>query len=291
MYKILSQICLSLTGENLPEEVYDNNLFYYLQGSRLKRNVLVDKINMFYLMTPYQIMIDGWPNDMYFYNNLLSTLSSDTFASHFYKTSDGYRIDPVYTSAIKWLSHTYLSVPFKNFKVFLYFKDQEDRDDAWVNFIYKSKELYDYKLKPIDISHLSSCVICNHFSYKRSESIRISHEDLHIIDKKFHNYENKDGPYICCQCRESKARQEKYRLRMYDPDFGKDRTTLELKIHHQDKASEIEKPIVNIPSDWKSKNMTPLDCVNSYYELIDDCDKYWHPELTSDEYMYYIENI
>ena len=292
MYKILSQICLSLTGENLPEEVYDNNLFYYLQGSRLKRNVLVDKINTLYLMTPYQLMIAGWPNNMYFCNNLLSTLSSGDFASHFYKNSNGYRVDPVYTSAIKWLSHSYLDVPFKNFKVILYFQDQEDRDDAWVNFIYKSKGILDYKLQPIDISYLSSCVICNHFSYKRSEKFRTTHEDYHIINRNFHSYKNdEDGPYICSQCRESKARQEKYRLRMYDPDFGKDRTPKEIEFYHQGRALEIEKPIVNIPSDWKSKNKTPLDCVNSYYELIDDCDKYWHPELTSDEYIYYIENI
>jgi hypothetical protein len=81
---------------------------------------------------------------------------------------------------------------------------------------------------------------------------------------------------------------------MYDPDFGKDRTPKEIEFYHRDRALEIEKPYVNIPPDWKSKNKTPLDCVKNYYELIFDGYKYWHPELTSDEYMYYMyymENI
>ena len=37
MYKLLSQLFLSVVGQNLPEEVFEETLYWLLQGSRKKR--------------------------------------------------------------------------------------------------------------------------------------------------------------------------------------------------------------------------------------------------------------
>ena len=53
-----------------------------------------------------------------------------------------------------------------------------------------------------------------------------------------------------------------------------------------------EKPdIRQIPIDIVSGNKTPLDCVLTYWELTDPMsDYFWHPDLTADEYMRWIEH-
>ena len=53
-----------------------------------------------------------------------------------------------------------------------------------------------------------------------------------------------------------------------------------------------DKPNVSlIPRDIVSGNKTPLECVLTYWELTDPMsDYFWHPDLTADEYMRWIEH-
>ena len=62
--------------------------------------------------------------------------------------------------------------------------------------------------------------------------------------------------------------------------------------YHRNLGDMYEKPdIRQIPIDLVSGNKTPLECVLTYWELTDPMsDYFWHPDLTADEYMRWIEH-
>ena len=50
-----------MTGNSLPEEVFENTLYHLLQGDRKGRKILVKSMNDFSSHTPHQLLISGWP--------------------------------------------------------------------------------------------------------------------------------------------------------------------------------------------------------------------------------------
>ena len=65
MYLIISQLCLSLTGVSFPENVFEDILFYLLQGQRKERITLGYRVNDFHKMTPFQLSLSGFPQEYY----------------------------------------------------------------------------------------------------------------------------------------------------------------------------------------------------------------------------------
>jgi hypothetical protein len=65
MYLIISQLCLSLVGVSFPENVFEDILFYLLQGQRKERITLGYRVNDFHKMTPFQLSLSGFPQEYY----------------------------------------------------------------------------------------------------------------------------------------------------------------------------------------------------------------------------------
>ena len=64
MYKILCQIFIAITGNNLPEETF-NVIFPLLQGKRKGRNDICLGITDYSRLTPHQILLCDIPTDYY----------------------------------------------------------------------------------------------------------------------------------------------------------------------------------------------------------------------------------
>ena len=74
MYLIISQLCLALTGATFPENVFEDILFYFLQGQRKERINLGNKVKDFHKMTPFQLSLSGFPQE-YYSNDEYDTLN------------------------------------------------------------------------------------------------------------------------------------------------------------------------------------------------------------------------
>ena len=89
MFKILCQLFIALTGSSLPEEIYDDKLFYLLQGKRSKRYMIVKELNEFSQQTPHQLVVTGWPNKLLF--KLEKILTGEQFTSVFHTSFECYQ--------------------------------------------------------------------------------------------------------------------------------------------------------------------------------------------------------
>ena len=61
MFQFLCQLFIAMTGNPLPEEVFENTLYHLLQGDRKGRKILVKSMDDFSSQTPHQLLISGWP--------------------------------------------------------------------------------------------------------------------------------------------------------------------------------------------------------------------------------------
>ena len=101
------------------------------------------------------------------------------------------------------------------------------------------------------------------------------------------------GIPICSLCRESKERQEKYRMNMLGRgDWGETLYHKRDEEYHRDIGDMYDKPdLTQIPANTVNNFKTPLEYALGYWELTDPkSDYFWHPDLTADEYMRWIEH-
>ena len=63
MYKLICQLFLAVIGQNLPEDVFEETLYWLLQGGRKNRQTIDRNVKQISLMTPYQLQIVGWPRE------------------------------------------------------------------------------------------------------------------------------------------------------------------------------------------------------------------------------------
>ena len=156
-----------------------------------------------------------------------------------------------------------------------------------------------YKLQAHDISHLSKCHICNEFMPLVSNLVNTCSEEPYKIEvnrgylqnRRFVTRTTKACQIpICGLCRNSKQRQEKFRYQMFN-SFQSDLDENGRIEYHTTMSWAREKPdISHIPTDIELYWDTPLDYAGYYKFLIQPRGpSYWHPELSADEYMRYME--
>ena len=212
MYLIISQLCLALTGSCFPENVFEDILFYLLQGQRKRRITLGNKLRDFHKMSPFQLSLSGFPREYYSgdeYDTLnkikkLLGYSKGFKKTFFTKTSaisgEKHIMEPVFISFKTWKGEG-LCEPLRrqwwnnelgefgdakdsysanhhSLKIILYFKSLSDM--TTVDSLFRQKgfnEKKKYTLKTLDISWMSKCVFCGDFMKPRSERVRTSCSD------------------------------------------------------------------------------------------------------------------
>jgi len=323
MYKLLCQLFLAVIGQNLPEEVFEGTLYWLLQGKRKGRQIIDRNVKQFSIMTPYQLQITGWPKEYIEGRTkkgrikIHSILICEKFRQMFH-THNEETFSPCHRYIKIWeegTEHPSWSEGYEKIKirVILYFNSLEDKektkklinDHLGFRNIYNDKIL-EYKLAVEDYSHLCMCSICSKFMPSRAERMQINKRDPGIFEVYCHGNRSSissknDWNHILCQvpiceeCFNSKERQEKYRLNMYNHEYFKDgyyvNSPEERKRNNQEQSLGVDKPdMTNIP--YKDKFMweTPFDYSGSLKSILDKHSAYyWHPDLTADEYMRYQE--
>ena len=318
MYKLLCQLFLAVIGQNLPEEVLEGTLFWLLQGGRKDRQIIDRNVKQLSIMTPHQLQISGWPREYIVgrtrggINKVYSILKCKKFKEMFH-THNGETFSPCHRYIKIWEEGDKVGYSLIKIRVILYFNSLEDKE--------KTKKLIDnhsgfkdnyndkiieYQLSVMDYSHLCMCSICSKFMPSRAERMQINKRDPGVFEVYCH--ENKstissknDWNHVLCQvpiceeCFNSKERQEKYRMNMYDRDYFKNDSLVnspeERERFNISNSLEVEKPdMTNVPHRDKFMWKTPLDYSGSLKYMLDKYSVYyWHPELTADEYMRYQE--
>jgi len=314
MYKLLCQLFLAVIGLDLPEEVFEETLYWLLQGSRKDRAVIDRNVKQFSLMTPHQLQIVGWPKEYIVSKTkkgrvkVHSILISEKFKQMFH-THKGETFSPCHRYIKLWRD----SSGEEQVRVILYFNSLEDKEKTknlilthpGFKNIHEDKKLK-YNLSVFDYSHMCSCVICSKFMPSHAERLQINGRDA-VIFEQHRNFgttlSNKDDwnhllshELICVECLYSKERQDRNRLNMYSIDhfkygYGTINSPEERKRINISYSLEVEKPdMKNIPHFDKFRWETPLDYCGSVRYMLDKYSIfYWHPSLTADEYIRYQE--
>ena len=319
MYKLLCQLFLAVIGQNLPEEVFEDTLYWLLQGKRKDRQIIDRNVKQISLMTPHQLQIIGWPKEYIDSRTkkgrvkVHSILICEKFRQMFH-TLEGETFSPCHRYIKLWQEEEEIGYGRAKIKVILYFNSLEDKEktkkliDTHLGFknIYEDKIL-EYKLWARDYSHMCMCSICSKFMPSHAERLQINQRDPMIFESHRHFYKcsisNKmdwnhvlSQELICVECLYSKERQGKYRLNMYNHDHFKHgyhvNTAEERERNNLEESLEVVKPdMKNIPDIDKFKRETPLDYCGSLKCLLNPQSTfYWHPDLTADEYMRYQEH-
>lgn len=316
MYKLLCQLFLAVIGQNLPKEIFEETLYWLLQGKRKDRQIIDRNMKQISLMTPHQLHITGWPREYIEGRSkkgrikIHSILICEKFRQMFHTYKDE-TFSPCHRYIKIWEEFRYGRTQLK-IKVILYFNSLEDKEKTkkLINTHQGFKNIYEdkilkYNLIAIDYSHLCVCSICSKFMPCHAERLQINNRDPMIFDEQryFHTstISNKNDwnhelsqVLICVECLYSKERQERYRLNMYDHEhfktgYGVVNSPEERERINISNSLKVVKPdMTNIPHCEKMKWETPLDYCGSLKSLLNPYSTfYWHPELTADEYMRY----
>lgn len=312
MFQYLCQLFIAITGHPLPEEVFENTLYHLLQGDRKGRKILVKSMNDFSSHTPHQLLISGWP--LYYISattqkgnpKIENIISNKRFIKTFHTQYDLELEDyvgtvgehmPVFRSVHRWIDKDDKD---PNISVIFHFKNENDKKISKLRinkdgFCQKSG----YKLEAHDISHLSKCHICNEFMPLVSNLVNTCSEEPYKIEvnrgylqhSKFTRTTKACQIPICGLCENSKQRQEKFRYQMFNPFQPELDESGRIEYHTTISWCARDKPdISHIPTDIELHWKTPLDYAGCYNFLIQPMKpSYWHPELTADEYMRYME--
>ena len=319
MYKLLCQLFLAVIGQNLPEEVFEGTLFWFLQGKRSSRQVIDLNVKQFSLTTPHQLEILGWPKEYIEartskgINKVYSIVKCSMFKLRFH-----IKVDTTDPSKYNDYSpcHRYIKLWSKDgiskVKVILYFTTREALDTTKEliklhgsrNEKLKDKKV-SYKLEAKDRSQMSCCSFCSKFMPCLSERLYPNDIDADVFeecrnyndtisDKDDWNHRLSNIP-ICVECLYSKDRQGSNRMNMYNYrrfKFGDYNYTPEDRHRcNLEQSLSTEKPDMSIIPHYDNLSWsTPLDYGCSYHCLLDEFSVfYWHPELSADEYMRYQE--
>ena len=304
---ILCQLFSSITGQTIPEDVFETTMYWLLQGDRKNRSVITRSIMQISRTTPHQLEIVGWPREYIGEHTqkgvakIYSLLISRKFKSKFHSCVQNGDCLPC---------HRYVKIwddPCMKARVILYFQSETEKTltkrliTSFGNRVdqYQGKTLK-YTLEARDVSHMSSCYFCRKFLPCLSERLHINDKDSEVFNDMRHSFgslsSNQDWNFklsqipICTECQDSKENQCKYRKYMFDPrnTYTQPLSLEERYEHISEQSVGMEKPdMTNIPhyTDYGFKK-TPLDFPGSYLHLLDKYSLfYWHPDMTADEYM------
>jgi len=303
MYILISQLFLAITGHNIPEDAFDL-LFPLLQGKRKGRNDICLGVTDYSRQTPHQILLGSIPCQFYQtweqFLELKKNMRTKQWKNRYYldrNTNIARKCAPVWESKTIWIDKTY--EPMTRLNYILYMKSEEDK-----RVVLRNINQYG-DIRGVDVSWMNCCVFCGEFMRQRSYSFKSDKSDIEKMCKQIHRFgynygesferqqkANISGIPICSLCEGSKERQGKYRMNMLSRgDWGTFYHERDEQ-YHRNIGDMYDKPeITQIPSDLVSGNKTPLDCVITYWDLTDPLsDYFWHPDMTADEYMRWIEH-
>jgi hypothetical protein len=305
MYLILSQLFIAITGRNLPEDAFDV-LFPLLQGKRKDREDICLGITDYSRQTPHQILLCSIPCEFYQtweqFLELKKKMRTKEWKNRYYldrNTNIARKCKPVWESKTIWIDRSY-DEPMTRLNYILYMKSEEDKRVVIRNI----NQYSDFR--GVDVSWMNCCVFCGEFMRQRSYSFKSDKSDIEYMCKQINRFgfnygssfakqqnRNISGVPICSLCKDSKERQEEHRMNMLARgDWGQTLYHERDEDYHRNLGDMYTKPNVSlIPRDIVCKFKTPLECVITYWDLTDPMsDYFWHPDLTADEYMRWIEH-
>lgn len=312
MFKLLCQLFIAITGQSLPEEVFEDTFYHLLQGKRKSRCLIERSVKDFSSHTSHQLLISGWPihyitartkKGNYKIENIIS---NKKFVRTFHTQYDWDLEDyigisgehkPIFRSVYRW---TDKKDGDPNISVIFHFKNENDKKISKLRINRDGIcQNSGYKLEAHDISHLSKCYVCDEFIPIVSNLVNTCGEEPYTIEVNRGYLRNSRlltrrskacHIPICNLCENSKQRQQEYRYKMFNP-FQPDLDENSRIEYHTTLSWVNQKPdISHIPSDIKLQWDTPLDYAGYYNSLIQPLKhSYWHPELSADEYMRYME--
>ena len=305
MYLLISQLFIAITGRYLPEEAFDV-LFPLLQGKRKGREDVCLGVTDYSRQTPHQILLGSIPCEFYQsweqFLELKKKMRTKEWKNRYYldrNTNIARKCKPVWESKTIWVDRT-SEEPWTRLNYILYMKSEEDK-----KVVLRNINQYG-DIRGVDVSWMNCCVFCGEFMRQRSYSFKSDKSDIEYMCKQInrfgYNYgsdfassqkRNISGVPICGLCEGSKERQGEHRMNMLSRgDWGETLYHERSEDYHRNLGDMYEKPdIRQIPIDLVSGNKTPLECVITYWELTDPMsDYFWHPDLTADEYMRWIEH-
>ena len=175
MFTLLSLICLSLTGNPLPEGIIDDYFFYQLRSKKKLSDTLLDGVKQIGKHTPHQLAILGIPSDET-RSCVEKIFFRKKFSDYFFK-----RGRPSYISILSDRGGQGVSVT-------LYFEDEESMFEAGQRIHHQGTHPQKgYKLVPRKIGYGSKCPHCGKFLPLISEKYRIEPR----------RFANTDIDYIC----------------------------------------------------------------------------------------------
>lgn len=325
MYKLLSQLFLSVIGQNLPEEVFEDNLYWLLQGSRKNRQIIDLNVRQFSITTPHQLEIIGWPIEYIGaqtskgVNKIYSILRCSMFRKLFHTRIE--TVNPSTNDDCPYIEHDFRpcyryvdqfnSDGIHRVRTILHFTTRKALEGTKRLISLHGQRRQDfqgkivcYKLETKDRSHMSCCYFCTKFMPCLSERLNMNKKDFDEFEslrRSFSSFSDKldwnsylcNIP-ICVECVNSKERQGKYRMNMFHHrafrylEYTNPLSSVERREYNIRHSMDTEKPDMrNIPIiDNYGDYKTPLDYSGSYSNLINKYSAfYWHPEITADEYM------
>ncbi len=302
MYLLLSQVFLTITGNNLPEDAFDV-LFPLLQGKRKGRESVCLGITDYSRQTPHQILLGGIPCEFYQtweqFLALKKKMRTKEFKNKYYLDRVRGKCSPSWESKTIWIDRSYYE-PVTRLNYILYMKSEEDKRVVLRNIN------QDGDFRGVDVSWINCCSFCGEFMRQRSYSFKSDKSDIEYMCKQINRYGfnygsnferqqkcNISGVPICSLCKGSKERQEQYRMNMLARgDWGQTLYHERDEDYHRNLGDMYAKPNVSlIPRDIVCNFKTPLEYSKLYWDLTDPMsDYFWHPDLTADEYMRWIEH-
>ena len=311
MFKLLCQLFIAVTGQSLPEEVFEGTLYHLLQGKRKDRKMIDRSVRDFSFHTPHQILVTGWPycyitaktkKGKYKIENIISNKKFiHTFHTQYDWNLEDYiglsgEHKPVFRSVYRWIDK---KDGDPNISVIFHFKNENDKKISKIRINRDGICQRGYKLEAHDISHLSKCHICGEFMPIVSNLVNTCGEEPYNIEVNRSYLQNSKlltrkskacQIPICNLCENSKQRQQQYRYKMFNPFQPELDENGRIDYHTTMSWTNPKPDISHIPSDIKLEWNTPLDYAGYYNFLIQPLKpSYWHPELTADEYMRYME--
>ena len=303
MYQLLCQLFFAFTGNNLPEEAFDV-LWPLLQGKRKKREDICLGVTDYSRQTPHQILLRDIPlQDHQTWEQFLGLkkkMKSKEFKNKYFLGPNFIKCKPVWESKNTWIDRSY-DKPMVQLNYILYMKSELDKQVVLRNIHHHGE------YRGVDISWMSCCVFCGDFMRLRSYNFKGQKSSLEDACKRINRcgidydrigtnmrLKGCNSVPICELCRESKDRQGEFRMNMLSRgDWGETMYHRREEEYHRDLADMYPKPdLTQVPSELVSKWSTPLEAgaTFSYWDLTDPLsDYFWHPDLTADEYMRWME--
>jgi hypothetical protein len=174
MSTLLSHICSCITGSPLPDGIFDDYFFYQLRLKKKFSDTLLDGVKQIGKHTPHQLAILGFPPNESC-SNVEKILCGPKFSDYFFEGGIPSYIS-ILSDPIDYGIHEGHHHLDENLSVTLYFEDKGSMIAAGQRIYHQGTHPQKgYKLRPMNIGHLSKCSHCENLLSLISEKHRHAH--------------------------------------------------------------------------------------------------------------------